>query len=70
MEHALSEVASSINSSYVHKTTAKQTWILQLQIWLHLGKELHRKSNLSLLFYSAGSEMKSIQIVLSDLIMR
>ncbi len=38
VEHALSEVVSSMNSDYTPKQGPNQTWTLQAQIWLHLGE--------------------------------
>ena len=39
VEHALSEVVSSINSSYQpYRQGPNHSWILQAQIWLHMGK--------------------------------
>lgn len=38
VEHALSEVASSMNSTYLPKHGSQQIWMLQAQIWLHLAE--------------------------------
>ena len=38
LEHALSEVASSMGSSLVPKPGPHHTWLLQAQVWLLLGK--------------------------------
>ena len=38
MERALSEVASSLNSSFAPRHGTQQSWLLQAQIWLQLGK--------------------------------
>ncbi|KAK7104581.1 tetratricopeptide repeat protein 7B-like [Littorina saxatilis] len=38
MERALSEVASSLNSSYMPRAGSQQSWLLQAQIWLQLAE--------------------------------
>ncbi|XP_076463678.1 tetratricopeptide repeat protein 7B-like [Babylonia areolata] len=38
MERALSEVASSLNSSYMPRHGSQQSWLLQAQIWLQLAE--------------------------------
>nr|KAG5714599.1 hypothetical protein BaRGS_007045 [Batillaria attramentaria] len=38
MERALSEVASSFNSSYMPRPGSQQSWLLQAQIWLQLAE--------------------------------
>ena len=38
IEQTLSEVASSYNSNFQHRPGSHQTWLLQAQIWLHLGR--------------------------------
>ncbi|XP_025105201.1 LOW QUALITY PROTEIN: tetratricopeptide repeat protein 7B-like [Pomacea canaliculata] len=38
MERALSEVASSLNSSFMPRPGSQQSWLLQAQIWLQLAE--------------------------------
>ena len=38
VEQALSEVASSLGSIMLPRQGPQQTWMLQTQIWLHLGR--------------------------------
>ena len=38
IEQTLSEVASSYNSNFQPRPGSHQTWLLQAQIWLHLGR--------------------------------
>ncbi|CAH1793148.1 unnamed protein product, partial [Owenia fusiformis] len=38
VEQALSDVASSMNSSHIPKQGPQHAWALQTQIWLHLGE--------------------------------
>ncbi|XP_041353542.1 tetratricopeptide repeat protein 7B-like isoform X2 [Gigantopelta aegis] len=38
MERALSEVASSINSSFMPRPGSQQSWMMQAQIWSHLAE--------------------------------
>ncbi|XP_067681303.1 tetratricopeptide repeat protein 7B-like [Haliotis asinina] len=38
VERALSEVASSMNSSFQPRPGSQQSWMLQAQIWLHLAE--------------------------------
>ncbi|ESO87594.1 hypothetical protein LOTGIDRAFT_127587 [Lottia gigantea] len=38
MERALSEVASSLNSTFHPRSGSQQSWMLQAQIWLHLAE--------------------------------